>query len=767
MLACWGALAAQPAQGPDYRNAGLPIERRVADLLRRMTLEEKCAQLTSIWDRNEPSGRPRIKDDKGWFSPERAREVLRSGLGQVSRPGEGKGPREEAEFTNAVQKFVMENTRLGIPIMFHEEGLHGHMAPKGTHFPQAIALAGTWNSELVTRVFTAVAREMRARGVHQVLAPVLDLGRDPRWGRIEETYGEDPYLVARMAVAAIRGFQGDGPPYAGDRVMATAKHFAVHGQPEAGINVAPGNYSERVVREEFLYPFEAAVKEARVASVMPSYNEWDGVPLHANRYLLERVLRQEWGFQGFLVSDYFGITDLVRLHRVAADGVEAARKALEAGVDLELPFTAEYGLLAAAVREGRIRESLVDRAAARVLRAKFELGLFEHPYVDPGAAERIVNNEEHRALARRAALEALTLLKNQGGLLPLDRKKIKTLAVVGPNADKRLLGGYSDDPGYFITVLDGVRRKLGSAVKVTYAEGCKITTDDSNYFRDLVQRPDPEQNRRLMAEAVQTAAAADTVLLVLGGNEAVAREAWSVTHLGDMDTLELVGPQNELTEQILKLGKPVVVVLLGGKPYAITWLAENVPAILQGWYLGQETGYAVAEVLFGDYNPAGRLPVTVLRNVGQIPGYYYHRPSARRGYLLSDVRPLFVFGHGLSYTAFEYRNLRVTPPKIRSRGTATVAVEVRNTGKLAGDEVVQLYIRDEVSSVTRPVKQLRGFQRIHLKPGESRTVEFPIGWEALSMLDENMNRVVEPGTFEIMVGPNSVQTSSVKLEVIE
>ena len=757
-LAVIPALAQQGA--PPYKNPRLSVEQRVADLLARMTLEEKVAQTQALWQK-----KALIMDEKGNFAPEKAAAVLRHGMGQITRPSEKKGPREMAEFTNAIQRWVMTNTRLGIPVMFHEECLHGHAAPKGTHFPQAIALASTWNPALVEEVFTAVAREVRARGARQALTPVLDLARDPRWGRVEETYGEDPYLTSQIGLACVRGFQGEGPALAKDRIFATLKHFAAHGQPEAGTNAGPAHFGERMLREQLLYPFEVCIRTGKAMSVMPSYNEIDGVPSHANEWLIERVLRQEWGFQGFTVSDYNAIGELMTLHKVAADKDEAAIRALETGVDTELPDIDVYGRLAELVRAGRISMETLDRAVARILRAKFLAGLFDDPYTDPDLAEKVTNSPAHRELARRAAREAIVLLKNEGGVLPLDASKLKTLAVIGPNADKVLLGGYSDDPGYFVTVLDGIRAKLGQRVKVVHSEGCRITEPGGSWYKDEVRLPDPAEDAKRVAQAVETARGADAVVLVLGGNEEVSREAWSPAHLGDMDTLELPGRQNELAQKIVALGKPVAVVLLNGRPYSISWIAEHVPAIVEGWYLGQETGHAVADVLFGDYNPAGRLPVTILRNAGQIPGYYAQKPSGRRGYLFSSKEPLFPFGWGLSYSRFEYSAPKPERDTIGPGGETEVSVEVRNAGPRDGDEVVQLYIRDDVSSVTRPVKELKGFRRIHLKAGETKTVRFRITPAELSMIDIHMRRVVEPGTFTIMTGPNSRDLKTAKLTV--
>ena len=758
------------AQTPLYRDPSAPVERRVADLLGRMTLEEKIAQVGGMWCLNLLPGPKKIMDPKGNFSPELAKTALKDGIGQISVTANGKDARQAVEFANAVQKWVRENTRLGIPVMFHEEGLHGYAGVGGTSFPQAIALASTWDPTLLEEVFTVTAREMRSRGTHQTLSPVLDLGRDPRWGRIEETYGEDPYLVSRMGLAAVRGFQGQGPGLAGDRIFATAKHFAVYGQPEGGTNMAPGNYSERVIREQFLYPFEVAVKEGHIGAVMPSYNEIDGIPSHANSWLLDQVLRKEWGFEGLTISDYWGIMLLQVGHKVAATQAEAGRQAMTAGVDLEFPWAWGYAELPSLIRSGQVSMTSLDAAAGRVLRAKFLAGLFEKTEVDAAQAERMVGAESSRTLARKAADRAIVLLKNEGSLLPLDRQRIGTLAVIGPNADRTLLGAYSGTPPYFVTVLEGIRKAAGP-MKVVHAAGCRITSDDkySPSFSSMriVKPADPVEERKTISEAVEMAKGADAVVLVLGGNEYVSREAISDQVLGDADTLELPGLQDELAAAILKLGKPVVAVLLNGRPYSVNFLAKNVPAILEGWYLGQETGNAVAGVLFGDVNPGGRLPVTIPRNVGQIPAYYYQKPMAKRGYVLSDKTPLFPFGHGLSYTTFTYSGLSVSPDKIGPAGTATVSVEVANTGTRAGDEVVQMYIRDDVSSVTRPVMELRGFERVSLEPGEKRVVRFPITPDRLSFLDRSMHRVVEPGTFHILVGGSSARTTSIPFEVVQ
>jgi len=756
-LLCAAACAGRSQELPAYRNPKLTVDQRVVDLLSRMTLEEKVAQMEGAWENKDFHKDPQTMfvDEKGNFLPERAAVLMKDGLGQISRPSEGRGTREMAEFTNTVQKWMIERTRLGIPVLFHDECLHGHVAMNGTSYPAAIALASSWDPELLREVFTATAAEARARGAHQCLAPVLDLARDPRWGRTEETYGEDPYLVTKLGVAAIRGFQGAGPSIDKSHVLATAKHFAVHGQPEGGTNVAPGNYSERVVQEYFLKPFEAAVREAHVGTVMASYNEIDGIPSHSNKHLLVDVLRHEWGFDGALVSDYFGISELIKIHHVAGTPAEAAKMALEAGVDIELPFYATYDTLPTQVKQGTVSEHDIDRAVTNLLRAKFQLGLFDDPYVDAAAAEKITNNTEHQKLALKAAHEAITLLKNQDRLLPLDKTKYRKIAVIGPNAADVHLGGYSNKPGRGVSILQGIKDKVGSGVEVLYAEGCKITESLPDWNADKVVLGDAALNAKRIEEATKVAKKADLIILALGDNEQTSREAWAPEHEGDRDSLDLLGNQDDLAKAMVGTGKPVLVVLLHGRPNAVNYIAASVQAIVDGWYLGQEGGTAVADVLFGDYNPGGRLPITVPRSVGQLPDYYYQKPSAKREFLGSTTQPLFVFGWGLSYTKFEYGNLRLAPAQIGPKGSTKAQVDVKNAGALRGDEVVQLYIRDEVSSVTRPVKELRGFRRLSLEPGETKTVEFILGPDELSFLNRDMHRVVEPGTFKIMVGGNS------------
>ncbi len=746
-------------QVPAYLNPQLPPERRTRDLLARMTLKEKVAQMTCIWQQKAAT----MLDEKGNFDPQKAKKHFkdRAGLGQVGRPsdaGGGKNPKEMAELTNAIQKFFIENSRLKIPVIFHEECLHGHAAKDGTSFPQPIGLGATFDPELVRRLFAMTAEEARARGAHQALTPVVDVAREPRWGRVEETYGEDPCLVACMGVAAVQGFQGDATFKDKKHIIATLKHFAAHGQPESGTNCAPVNVSERLLREVFLSPFKRAIQEGGAISVMASYNEIDGVPSHANKWLLRDVLRKEWGFKGFVVSDYFAIRELNERpelfgNHLAADGKEAAALAVKAGVNIELPDPDCYPNIVELVRKGILRESMIDELIAPMLFWKFKLGLFEDPYVDPDAAERIVGCDAHRELALQAAREAITLLKNDGGVAPLDPGKIKTIAVIGPNADRVLLGGYSGQPKHYSTVLQGIRARAGS-INVLYHEGCKITVGGS-WQQDEVIPSNPEEDRKSIAEAVEVAKQADIVILAVGGNEQTSREAWALNHMGDRASLDLVGRQDELINAIAATGKSIIALLFNGRPLSIRNLTEKAQAIFECWYLGQETGTAVAEVLFGDVSPGGKLPITIPRSVGHLPAYYNYKPAARRGYLFDDISPLYAFGFGLSYTTFKFGAPKLTKAVIRKNESTTVRVDITNTGKVQGDEVVQLYIRDKVSSVTRPVKELKGFGRITLEAGQTATVTFDITPEHLAFWNIDMKFVVEPGEFEIMVGNSS------------
>jgi beta-glucosidase len=761
---------------PLYKQAGAPVKARVEDLLARMTLEEKIAQMQCLW-----GSKATVQNDDTSFSPEKAAARYPHGMGMFARPSDrqlgavsaagdsgkqrNRGARETADYVNAVQKWALERTRLGIPVLMHEESLHGYVAPGATSFPQAIGLASSFDPELLTRVFSVAAREMRARGANLALAPVVDVAREPRWGRIEETYGEDKYLCGAMGKAAVRGFSGDTLPLAPDKVYATLKHMTGHGQPESGTNIGPAPLGEHVLREEFFPPFEKIIHETNIAAVMPSYNEIDGVPSHANRWLLTKVLREEWGFTGVTVSDYFGINELITRHHLAATPKEAALYAIKAGVDVETPDPVCYGTLAELVREHKVSVKEIDAAVRRVLKLKFEAGLFENPYADAAQAESRTATPDAVALAREAAVKSAVLLKNDKGLLPLRSDKVGRLLVLGTHARDTPIGGYSEVPRHVVSVLEGLQQEgAAHGFTVSYSEGVRLT-EGHQWGQDEVIFTKPEVNARLIAEAVEAAKSADTIVMVLGDNEQTSREAWADNHLGDRDSLDLIGQQNDLARAIFALGKPTVVLLLNGRPLSVNLLAEQADALLECWYLGQETGHAVADLLFGRANPGGKLPVSVARNVGQLPIFYDRKPSARRGYLDGTTKPLYPFGFGLSYTRFEISAPRLTRARMGVGESTRAEVEVRNVGEHAGDEVVQLYIRDDISSVTRPLLELKGFERVTLAPGEARTIGFDIKPSDLWFYNVQMKRVVEPGTFTIYAGPNSVDLKSVKLTV--
>ena len=745
---------------PLYRDPSRPIDQRIEDLLGRMTLDEKVAQLQGY-----RSDDPQAWDGQGNFVGGRDAALLDHGAGSFFNTGGlplpqlfQLPPREWARRVNAVQKYLAEKSRLGIPLFVFGEAVHGFMGTGATSFPQAIALGSTWDPALLEQVFAAAALEASVRGTHQVLSPVLDLAREPRWGRTEECYGEDPYLVAQMGKAAIFGLQGRGPAIDRDHVAVTLKHFAGHGQPEGGRNIAPVNYSEREFRASHLLPFEVAVTEANARAIMASYNEWDGVPNHVNRHLLTDILRGDWGFNGFVMSDGGGLDVLYEQHHVAAGADEAGLLALAAGLDYDLHSKGAFLRLAGAVRSGRIAEATIDRAVRGVLRVKFECGLFENPYADLERVDRITNRPEHRALALRAAHEAMVLLKNDAHVLPFDAGRIKTLAVIGPNAADIHLGGYSAVPMQGVSILAGIREFAGATFAVRFAEGCKLTLNKECDWR-VNENPilsDAAEDRKLIAEAVHLAQQSDAVVLVLGENELLCREAWSETHLGDSASLDLVGRQDELARAIFATGKPVAVLLINGRPLSVNLLQQQAPALIECWYLGQETGRAAADVLFGRVNPSGKLTVTFPRSVGQLPCYYNHKPSLFREYVAADSTPLFPFGFGLSYTSFAYTNLRVSPAEIPPGGTAQVAVDLTNTGTRPGTEVVQLYIHDLISLPTRPVMELKDFTRVTLAAGQTTTVTFTLTPEKLAALGLDMKPVVQPGEFEIMVGGSSV-----------
>jgi beta-glucosidase len=748
-----------------YRDAQRPLEERVDDLLSRMTLAEKVAQLGSLWIYE-------IADDDGLNRPW-AQTRMAHGLGQVTRlaGGSSLGPVATAHLANAIQRFLVEETRLGIPALIHDECCSGFLANGATNFPQIIGVASTWEPELVEAMTQVIRAQMRAVGVHHGLAPVIDIARDPRWGRTEETFGEDPYLTAVMGAAYIRGLQGEDWT---EGVMATAKHFVGYSASEGGLNWAPAHIPERELREVYLAPFETAVRAAKLATIMPAYHELDGEPCSSSRRLLTEILREEWGFDGLVVSDYMGIDQLRNYHKLARDKADAARLALAAGMDLELPSIDAYGQpLLDAVNAGEIPEELIDRSVRRILALKFAFGLFERPYVAPDAVPAVFDTPAQRALAREIARKSLVLLKNEGDLLPL-RRDLKSIAIIGPNADntRNLLGDYSypahietlitlrglgfsehplpgsiqlvDDYADMISMLTAIHGAVSTQTRVHYAKGCDVnsaTTDD-------------------IAAAVAAAQQAEVAIVVVGDKAGLIPECTS-GEFRDSAHLTLPGVQQALVEAVLATGTPVVLVLVTGRPYAIPALVARASAVVQAWMPGAEGAPALAEVLFGDVNPSGKLPITFPRHVGQVPIFYAHRPSGAKSffygpYMDESNEPLFPFGFGLSYTQFAFENLAVTPESAATDGAVQVAVEVVNTGSRAGDEVVQFYTRTDGASVTRPVKELRGFQRVSLQPGERKRVTFTLPVERLAYYDGALELVVEPAHVQVMVG-NSAQ----------
>jgi beta-glucosidase len=754
-----------------YRDASQPIDARVEDLLERMTLEEKLAQLGCVWSTQL------VENDA--FSRAKADALLANGTGHITRIGASTGlrPNESAAFANAIQRHLVEQTRLGIPAIVHEESCAGLTARDATQFPQAIGLASTFEPELIEAMGRVIRAQMLAVGARQTLAPVLDVTRDPRWGRAEETYGEDPYLASRIGVAYVRGVQGEDLARG---VAATGKHFLGYGLSEGGLNHAPAHIGARELREVFARPFEAAIREAGLASIMNAYNEIDGLPCGGSKAILEDLLRGELGFDGVVVADYFTTRLLQSFHGVAADSGEAAQVALEAGLDVELPRLDCYGEpLRERVESGAVALALVDRSVRRVLRMKLELGLFESPYVDEESAGAVYQTAEQRALAREIARKSIVLLQNEGDVLPLD-PSLSSLAVIGPCADDVRLqqGDYSypahlemiyqpdgasaaasdilprsDElafaPGpYFvpmISLLEGVRAAVSQATQIRVVKGCEITGD--------------AMKEEGFAEAVEAARASQVAIVAVGGKSGLTRDCTS-GEFRDAADLRLTGVQQDLVLAVAATGTPTIVVLMNGRVFALAEIAERVAAIVEAWLPGEEGGGAIADVLFGRTNPAGRLPISLPRSVGQVPIYYNHKSGGGRSQMLGDysdlpTTPLFPFGHGLSYTRFEYGALEVKPLAVSPEATVSIALDLSNTGERAGDEVVQLYLRDPVASVTRPVKQLAGFLRLHLQPGETRRLRFRLDLSQLSFYDADMRLVVEPGEVRVMVGASS------------
>lgn len=741
------------AHAQPYLDPRLPIEERVRDLLGRMTLEEKVGQM------NMPCV---YLDELGRDIPSKIAACRRFAAGTLEKglgPGGGfftlpnnvlpEGPRRQAEFLNELQRIALTQTRLRIPLLQTEEGTHGLMCSGGTIFPEGPGLGSTWDLDLIRRVYEAAAREARAIGVHQLFTLVVEPIRDPRLGRNQEAYSEDPWFCARYAETITRAVQG-ADISADDKVVAGLCHYPGQSQPVSGLERGAMEISERTLRSVFLPPWVAGVRRTGALGVMATYPAIDGVPAHASEWLLTKILRGELGFEGLVLGEGSGLSTLI-YEGLAADQKQAGALALRAGVDVGISYEPAYMQpLVESVREGLVPMEWIDRAVSRILRLKFRLGLFERPYVDPERAERVVHSQEHQELALEAARRSIVLLKNDGNVLPL-RKDLKSVAVIGPNADdwRNLLGDYTARKVLqpVITVLEGVRQ-MAPGARIEYVRGCDIQGGRINEIE----------------KAREAARRADAAIVVVGENAWDAAVGNPTNGEGyDVASLDLTGLQDELVKAVHSTGTPTIVVLVNGRPLSIRWIAENVPAIVEAWLPGEKGGRAVAEVLFGDVNPSGRLPVTVPRHSGQLPVTYDRPPSkdywVERGwgrrYADMSAKPLWEFGHGLSYTSFEYSNLRIETPRVRRDGEVRLSVDVANTGARAGAEVVQLYIRDVLASVTTPVKQLRGFERIELNPGEKKTVRFTLRPEDLSLWDRSLKPVVEPGEFRVMIGRSS------------
>jgi beta-glucosidase len=733
---CCERAAAQETQGtpgaiPLYQQASAPIERRVDDLISRMTVEEKARQIDmypgiSLVDK---------RADRTHAAPDgvfvlAAAETLFGSLGV----GDIHDLYPTATQSNAIQKWVMEHNRLHIPAMFTGEALHGFN--DGTVFPAPINLSATWNADLARQTGAAIAAETRATGVDMILAPVLDLAREPRWGRIEEDFGEDPYLTGQLGLAYVEGAQGESLD-SDHTVVAEPKHFAAHGSPEGGANTSPVHIGERELRSVMLKSFEPAIRQGHAMGVMAAYHEIDGIPITDDPMLLKGILRQEWGFQGFVLSDLGAIRRLYTTHDVAATPKDASCMGIRSGVDMQFfdfPTGEFEKAIVDCVHEGALSPADLNRAAGSVLRVKFALGLFDHPFVDTALNATVHRSPQHLAISLESARESMTLLKNDGRLLPLSRS-VARIAVIGPNANVARYGDYENEAnGEHISLLDGIR---------AFVPGASVTFDEG---KDI-------------ASAVAKARDADVVILGLGEWEGISGEGH------DRTSLDLPGNQEQLLEAVVAAGKPAVLVLENGHPLTIGWAKEHVPAILEAWYPGEFGGKAIAETLFGENNPAGRLTVTFPRNLGQIPDFYNYDPSRGHRYVEDDGQPLFPFGFGLSYTTFRYDRLVAQPPAPGSKGDIEASVDVTNTGSVAGDEVAQLYVREDVSSVETPNRSLKGFSRIHLNPGETKTVTFSVPLGQLAVWNAEEKWAVEPGKYTVWAGGSSDATLSAQFDL--
>ncbi len=714
---------------PPYKDATLPVNERVADILSRMTTAEKIKQLDMYWGHEVANMKGHEAES---FSDSAKINIGTEGIGSVHDLYP-----LTAAVTNQIQRYAVEKTRLGIPVLFIEEGLHGYESLGSTTFPTPIALAAAWDTAIVHKAGHIIASEVRAHGVDMILGPVLCLPRDPRWGRVEETYGEDPYLAAANGVAMVKGLQGNKLSDF-DAVISKPKHFAVHGVPEAGSNTAPVNMGEREARSSFLYVFEKAIKEGGALGMMAAYSEIDGVPCVDNRWLLKDVLRNEWGFKGFVLSDLGAVKMSLYNHQIAKNPADALAQAITAGLDMQFydfPHDQFFGAMTEALKSGQLSMEDLNRAVSSVLTVKFMLGLFDHPYVNEELLGKVNHTEASRNESLKAAQESICLLKNEHWLLPLG-PAVHSVAVIGPLAESTYLGGYANKNGKGIAIVEGLRQRAGGTLDIRYEKGYSSDTSSAKQAENL-------QN------AVNAVNGADVAVVVLG------EDINEVGEGKDRSDLDLNKQQTRLIEALQKTGKPIVAVLFNGRPLCINWVSKNIPAIVESWFLGDTGGLAVADVLLGKVNPSGKLPMTFPRSVGQLPYYYDHKPTSKHIYVDEDTTPLFPFGFGLSYTTFQYSGLNITPGRISTDGSVDVSINIKNTGKVEGTEVVQLYVRDVIASVTTPVKSLKGFKRISLKPGETGTVQFKLDSKELALWNRQMKQVVEPGEFKIMLGSSS------------
>ena len=751
----WIDLNKNGAKDP-YEDAAQPLEARVTDLLGRMTLDEKTAQMATLY------GFPRVLKDElptaAW-----SREVWKDGIGNIDEQSNGNtgwtnnlaNPQFDLPWSlhtrqlNEIQRWFLEQTRLGIPVDFTNEGIRGLLHAKATSFPAQLGVAATFNPALVREIGRITGREGRALGYSNLYSPVLDLARDPRWGRTTETYGEDPFLVGELGVEQVRGIQEQG-------LASTLKHFAVYSIPKGGRDGearTDPHATWRDVETLYLEPFRRAVREAGALGVMASYNDYDGVPVEASKLFLTDILRRDWGFQGYVVSDSAAVEFIHSKHRTAPTYADAVRQSVEAGLNIRTHFTKPEVYIAPLrqlVRDGRLAEAVVDQRVREILRVKFRLGLFDRPFRDPAEADRTVRAPAHLAIARTAAEQSIVLLKNDGDLLPLDATKLKRVLVTGPLADDAhgWWSRYGPQLMDFVTPLAGLRAKLGAGVEVRYVKGVDVKDADFP-ASDLFKEPAPADVRAGIAAAVAAAADVDVILAVLGETDEISRESASRV------SLDLPGYQDDLLRALHATGKPVVLVLSSGRPLSVNWAAKHVPAIVEMWFPGEAGGSALADLLFGDVNPSGRLPITFPRSAGQIPFNFPTRPGAQDRDFGQVTGPLFPFGHGLSYTTFRYSNLRLTPARAPVDTPITVTVDVTNTGARAGDDVVQLYLRDDYSSTTTWDRALRGVARVTLAPGETKPVTFTLTRRHLELYNAERRWVVEPGRFTVMIGASS------------